>query len=108
MVPNHKVSTRILLPKIYVSVIGIFRFLIGYDDFVQVPQDRRYSRDCPQRSDSGPLYWILMTNSLLELDLGLDVIAMVNFVVLVKRPNAHNVSKKATAALSRIAKWAEL
>ena len=74
-------------------------------------QEHSYSRGCPQGSCSGPLFWLLVANSQLEMDLGPHVTTVAyadDFVVLVTGPNAHVVSRRANIALEKIAGWAEL
>ena len=70
-------------------------------------KEHSYSMGYPQGSNSGPLYWLLVANSLLELDLSLNAIKLAyadNFVVLVTGPNAYLISRKTTLALRKIKK----
>lgn len=73
--------------------------------------ERHYDRGAPQDSNSGPFLSNLIANSLLELDLWefVKIIAYADdFTLLIEAPIAYQCRRKASAALERIATWAEL
>ena len=68
-------------------------------------QEHSFSMGCPQGSNSGPLYWILVENSLLEMDLGPHAKTSAyadDFVVLVTGPNAYVISRPKLCEKSKI------
>ena len=73
-------------------------------------QEHGYSMGWSQGSNSGSLYWILVANSLLELDLGPHARTSEytdDFVVLETWPNAYVISRNATQTLRKIERCAE-
>lgn len=67
-----------------------------------------YSKGCPQGSNSGPLYWNVIANTALNLDLGEGVLIQAyadDFVILVGGENAHQCGLRAQVALGRLEEW---
>lgn len=73
--------------------------------------ERQHDKDCSQGSNSGPFFWNLVANSLLDLDLRefVRIIACADdFAVIVEAHNTYVCSRRANVALERVAKWEEL
>ncbi|GBM35616.1 Retrovirus-related Pol polyprotein from type-1 retrotransposable element R1, partial [Araneus ventricosus] len=69
---------------------------------------RDYSIGCPQGSNSGPLYWLLVVNDALELDFGQDVRILAyadDIYLFVEATGKQNIKKFAESALSKLQEW---
>ncbi|GBN41931.1 hypothetical protein AVEN_131371-1 [Araneus ventricosus] len=67
---------------------------------------KEYSIGCPQVSNSGPLYWLLIVNDALEIDFGEDVRILAyadDIYLFVAATGKHNVKKYAETALQKLA-----
>ncbi|GBN63111.1 hypothetical protein AVEN_138108-1 [Araneus ventricosus] len=66
---------------------------------------REYFIGCPNGSNSGPLFWLLIVNDALEMDFGqeLRILAYEDDIYLfVAATGKHNVKKFAEAALGKL------
>ncbi|GBM67798.1 hypothetical protein AVEN_216247-1 [Araneus ventricosus] len=69
---------------------------------------KEYSMGCPQGSNTGPLYWPLVINDALEIDLGEDVhiLAYADDIYLyVAATGKQTIKKNAEAALQKLQEW---
>ncbi|GBN91927.1 Retrovirus-related Pol polyprotein from type-1 retrotransposable element R1 [Araneus ventricosus] len=71
---------------------------------------REYSIGCPQGSNSGPLYWLLIANGALQTDFEEDVRLLAyadDFYLFVKATGKHIIQAKATRALEQLDLWSK-
>ncbi|GBN41241.1 Retrovirus-related Pol polyprotein from type-1 retrotransposable element R1 [Araneus ventricosus] len=69
---------------------------------------RDYSIGCPQGSNSGPLYWLLVVNDALDLDFGQDVRILAyadDIYLFVEATGKQNIKKYAESSLSKLQEW---
>ncbi|GBN97534.1 Retrovirus-related Pol polyprotein from type-1 retrotransposable element R1 [Araneus ventricosus] len=69
---------------------------------------REYSIGCPQGSNSGPLFWLLIVNDALEMDFGQDVRILAyadDIYLFVAATGKQNVKKYAEAVLGKLQDW---
>lgn len=75
------------------------------------PLERQYDKGWLQGYNSGPFFWNMVANSLLELDLGecVRIIAYADdLAITVEAPNAFICGRMANVTLEKIERWAEL
>ncbi|GBN25120.1 Retrovirus-related Pol polyprotein from type-1 retrotransposable element R1 [Araneus ventricosus] len=78
---------------------------LSYGDTV-ISKD--YSIGCPQGSNSGPLYWLLIVNDALEMDFGEDVRILAyadDIYLFVAATGKQNIKKYAETALQKLQEW---
>ncbi|GBN19486.1 Putative protein in type-1 retrotransposable element R1DM [Araneus ventricosus] len=71
---------------------------------------REYSIGCPQGSNSGPLYWLLIANGALQTEFEEDVRLLAyadDFYLFVKATGKHTIQAKATRALEQLDLWSK-
>ncbi|GBN91954.1 Retrovirus-related Pol polyprotein from type-1 retrotransposable element R1 [Araneus ventricosus] len=69
---------------------------------------RDYSIGCPQGSNSGPLYWLLVVNDALEMDFGQEVRILAyadDIYLFVAATGKQNIKKYAETALGKLQDW---
>ena len=68
------------------------------------------SKGCPQGSCSGPVFWSIQYNSLLDLDFGKRTKAIAfadDLLIVVKAETVKEAENFANIEISKITKWAE-
>ncbi|GBM75744.1 Retrovirus-related Pol polyprotein from type-1 retrotransposable element R1 [Araneus ventricosus] len=69
---------------------------------------KNYTIGCPQGSNSGPLYWLLIANEALKLEFAEDVRLLAyadDFYLFVKATGKHFIQEKVTRALEQLDLW---
>ncbi|GBN35896.1 Retrovirus-related Pol polyprotein from type-1 retrotransposable element R1 [Araneus ventricosus] len=71
---------------------------------------KEYTNGCPQGSNSGPLYWLLIANGALQTEFEEDVRLLAyadDFYLFVKATGKHTIQAKATRALEQLDLWSK-
>ncbi|GBN48301.1 Putative protein in type-1 retrotransposable element R1DM [Araneus ventricosus] len=94
---------------------NIFKLVSSFLDDVQVfinydgcRTSKNYSVGCPQGSNSGPLYWLLIANEALNLKFeeGVRLLAYADDLYLfIKATGKHTIQERATRALEQLDLW---
>ncbi|GBO26514.1 hypothetical protein AVEN_271890-1 [Araneus ventricosus] len=93
--------------KLIFSFLDNRQVFLNYDGSCTT---KNYSIGCPQRYNSGPLYWLLIANGALQLGFEEDVRLLTyadDFYLFVKSTSKQTIQEKVTRALEQLDLWSK-
>ncbi|GBN09709.1 hypothetical protein AVEN_51335-1 [Araneus ventricosus] len=93
--------------KLISSFLDNRKVFLKYDG---TTTSKEYTIGCPQGSNSGPLYWLLIANGALQTSFEEDVRLLAyadDFYLFVKATGKHTIKAKVTRALEQLDLWSK-